>query len=149
MSRPESEPDATVVARAVLRLARRLRAERPANSVTLGGLALLSTLHREGPMPAVDLARAERLQPQSLSRLIARLEADGMIARTPGEEDRRTLILAITTDGRRALRRDMDARRIWLSETMAMLLTDEERQRLMGAADILLRLAEAPGVGRG
>ena len=55
-------------------------------------------------MPAARLAKAERLQPQSLSRLIAQLERDGLIKRRPGEQDRRTLILEITAAGRELYR---------------------------------------------
>jgi DNA-binding MarR family transcriptional regulator len=126
----------------VLQLARRLRAERPNPSVTLSALGLLARLHQLGPMPAAALARAERLQPQSLSRLIAKLDADGLIARQPDPIDRRALVIAITSAGRRALKRDMDARRDWLEAALAML-TAAERERLTAAAELMLRLAAA------
>ena len=69
--------DTALIVRGVLRLSRRLRAERPDSSVSLSALGILSTLHRSGPMPAARLAQAERLQPQSLSRLIADLLQGG------------------------------------------------------------------------
>lgn len=141
MSTPSAHPDAALVARAVLRLGRRLRQARPKSGVTVSGLGLLTTLHREGPMPAVALARAEQLQPQSLSRLISRLEADGLISREPGEADRRTLILAITPEGRRVRRRDMEARRAWLDARIRETLGAEERALLAQAAALMLRVA--------
>ena len=142
MSTPPADPDVALIARAVLTLARRLRAERPPRSVTPAALGLLATLHRLGPRPAADLARAERLQPQSLSRLIARLDRDGLIARSPGEDDLRTLVIAITPAGRRVLKRDMDARRAWLHRAMMHALTPAECDRLAAAAPLMLRLAE-------
>ena len=57
MSVAESEDPSALIARAVLRLARRLRGARPEKSVNLSTLALLTTLHRRGPMSAVQLAR--------------------------------------------------------------------------------------------
>jgi DNA-binding MarR family transcriptional regulator len=36
-----------------------------------------------------ELAAAERLQPQSLTRALARLKRDGLVAREPDREDRR------------------------------------------------------------
>ncbi len=103
---------------------------------------MLATLHRAGPMPAARLAQAERLQPQSLSRLIAQLERDGLIQRRPGREDRRTLILEITGAGRQALSRDMAARRAWLEGAMRRVLVPGEREMLAHAAVAMLRLAD-------
>lgn len=137
----QTDSEVALIVRGVTRLARRMRAERPKSDVTLAALGLLSTLYREGPMPAADLARAERLQPQSLSRLIARLEADGLIARTPGAEDRRTLVIAITDAGLGRLSRDMAPRRAWLAGEMETMLAPGERETLAAAARIMLRLA--------
>lgn len=138
---PSESTDVVVIVKAVLQLARRLRSERPNPSVSLSSLGLLARLHQQGPMPAAALARAERLQPQSLSRLIAKLDADGLIARQPDPIDRRALVIAITPGGRRALKRDMDARRDWLEAALATVLTPAERERLTDAAELMLRLA--------
>ena len=134
--------DTALIVRGVLRLGRRLRSERPESTVSLSALAMLSTLHRSGPMPAARLAKAERLQPQSLSRLIAQLERDALIKRRPGDQDRRTLILEITAAGRRALSRDMIARRAWLERAMRRVLMPGEREMLAHAAVAMLRLAD-------
>ena len=133
--------DTALIVRGVLRLSRRLRSERPASTVSLSVLSLLSTLHRSGPMPAARLAQAERLQPQSLSRMIAQLDRDGLIKRRPGKEDRRTLILEITEAGRRALSHDITARRAWLEGAMRKVLVPGEREMLAHAAVAMLRLA--------
>ena len=133
--------DTALIVRGVLRLSRRLRSERPASTVSLSALSLLSTLHRSGPMPAARLAQAERLQPQSLSRLIAQLDREGLIKRRPGKEDRRTLILEITEAGRRALSHDITARRVWLEGAMRKVLVPGEREMLAHAAVAMLRLA--------
>jgi DNA-binding MarR family transcriptional regulator len=133
--------DTALIVRGVLRLSRRLRSERPDSAVSLSAIGMLSTLHRSGPMPAARLAQAERLQPQSLSRLIAQLDRDGLIKRRPGKEDRRTLILEITEAGRRALSHDMTARRAWLERAMRKVLVPGEREMLAHAAVAMLRLA--------
>ena len=134
--------DTTLIVRGILRLGRRLRAERPDSSVSLSALGMLSTLHRVGPMPATRLAKAERLQPQSLSRLIAQMDRDGLIKRRPDDRDRRTLILEITAAGRQALSRDMTARRAWLEGAMRRVLLPGERAMLAHAAVAMLRLAD-------
>lgn len=144
MAAPISD-DTAIIVRGILRLGRRLRAERGVGAVSLSALGMLSTLHRVGPMPAARLAKAERLQPQSLSRLIAQLERDGLIKRRPGEKDRRTLILEITAAGRQALSRDMAARRAWLEGAMWRVLVPGEREMLAHAAVAMLRLADEGG----
>src|ERR1700728_2218431 len=115
--------DTALIVRGVLRLGRRLRSERPDSGVSLSALGMLSTLHRTGPMPAARLAKAERLQPQSLSRLIAQLERDGLIERRPGERDRRTLVLEITAAGGSLDSGDVVGRRAWRAVAMRRVST--------------------------
>ena len=136
-------PDAESVAnifRAVVGLGRRLRAERPAGSVSLSALGVLGSLHRLGPLPASELAEAERLKPQSLTRLIADLEAEGFITRRRDKVDRRQLIIEITPGGRGMLAHDMAARRAWLAGAMKRTLTPDEQTALARAAELMVRL---------
>lgn len=144
---------ATSILRGVLALGRRLRAERPATAVSLAAIGLLATLRRRGPMPAARLAAEERLQPQSLTRLIADLEARGWIARTRSLADRRLISIALTGEGRAVLLEDLRVRRRWLAQAMAATLTDAERDALVEAAAAMLRLAafeaDAAAVGPG
>jgi DNA-binding MarR family transcriptional regulator/uncharacterized glyoxalase superfamily protein PhnB len=148
VSRADSEESSALIARAVLRLGRRLRAARPDNSVNLSTLALLTTLHRLGPMSAVQLAREEKLQPQSLTRLLAAMTRQGLIARQTDPADRRAHLIDITREGRGVVARDMAARRAWLDQAMDMALTLDEREQLTEAAALMMKLAgqepEAP-----
>ncbi|MEN3749640.1 MarR family transcriptional regulator [Sphingomonas sp. HF-S3] len=130
--------------RATLRLARRLRQPACEGEATGSGLALLASLHRRGPMSAVALARSEGLQPQSLSRLLARLDQDALIERTVDPDDRRRHLIALTDTGRAALHRAFARRRQWLAAAIAGRLDDADRATLLAASDIMLRLAEDP-----
>jgi DNA-binding MarR family transcriptional regulator len=140
-SATDTDSDIALVVRAVLRLARRLRVEAPSGAFSAGALGLLTTLHRAGPMPAVALASAEGLAPQSLTRLLKQLEDQGMIAREPDPGDRRNKIIAITVRGRQSLRGAMKERRKWLADAIDERLDEDERERLVEAAELLLRLA--------
>lgn len=133
--------DISLILRAVLGLGRRLRAERPPGSASLAAIGILASLHRLGPVPAVRLAEEERLQPQSLTRILAQLERDGLIARSPSPEDRRELTIRLTPPGREMLAADIDARRRWLEGAAAAVLADHERAVLRAAADAMLKLA--------
>lgn len=137
--RRESEERA--ILRAVLALGRRLRAQRPQGAITLSALSLLGTLARRGPLPASELAVAERLKPQSLTRLIAGLEKEGLIARRRSAEDGRALLVSLTAEGRAVLAADLAAREDWLAAAMARELTAAERRALAAAARAMMKLA--------
>jgi len=133
--------EALSLLRAVLALGRRLRSERPEGAVTLAAISLLGTLGRFGPMSAVQLATEERLQPQSLTRIVAGLQSEGLIERRRDPADRRALIIALTDKGKTVLANDLHARQAWLRDTMLAALSEDERGTLIGAADIMLKLA--------
>lgn len=142
-----SEFDAEHVAqvrRGASRLARRLRLERPADSISATKIAVLAHLRRWGPATPGELAVSERLQPQSLTRVIADLEADELLTRRRDERDRRQYVLEITAAGRLALAVDMESRDAWLAEAMEGL-TETERQVLYLAGVLMDRLS---GLGR-
>ncbi|EUB97044.1 transcriptional regulator, MarR family [Rhizobium sp. CF080] len=131
----------TLIVRSVLLLGRRLRAARAEGSVSLSTIAMLATLHRLGPMPAWRLAQEERLQPQSVTRIVAAMERDGFISRSRSEQDRREIELALTPHGRKVLSEDIRSRRAWLEKAIEASLGDEERETLMEASQIMLKLA--------
>lgn len=137
----DRESDEAKIVRAVLRMARRLRRPASDGEVTGSGLALLASLHRQGPMSAVTLARGEGLQPQSLSRLLVRLEDAALIERPSDPADRRRQLIALTDGGAKALHRAIARRRQWLADAMSSRLNDADRQTLLAASDVMLRLA--------
>ena len=127
---------------AVVRLSRRLRAERPADALAPTKISVLAQLWRNGEMCAGDLADLERIQPQSLTRTLAALAADGLIARRPDPLDRRQAVIGITEQGLASLSEDMQARELWLAKAMDIQLSPAERQLLADAAELMDRLAD-------
>jgi DNA-binding MarR family transcriptional regulator len=137
----EFEPELIAqVRRGASRLARRLRMERPADSMSPTKIAVLAHLRRWGPATPGELAASERLQPQSLTRVIADLEAEELLTRRKDERDRRQYVLEITEAGRFALVRDMESRDAWLAAAMADL-TETERGVLYLAGVLMDRLS--------
>jgi len=133
--------DEATIVRATMRLARRLRQSAPSAELTSGGLGLLITLYRGGPMSAAALAHCEGLQPQSLSRLLARMERDGLIERKADVADGRRRVIAVTRRGLGALDWAMSQRRRWLSAVMTDRLNEHERSILLQASELMLRIA--------
>jgi DNA-binding MarR family transcriptional regulator len=127
----------------MMRLARRLRMERPEGGPPSQELSVLGHLNRSGPMTPGDIAAAERVQPQTLTRTLAELEGKAQIRRQADTADRRRSLLSLTDAGLRALATDMRQRDNWLSLAMTEELTPTETQLLSLAAELMERLAES------
>jgi DNA-binding MarR family transcriptional regulator len=127
----------------VMRLHRRLRKERPDTGLSLTRLSVLGRLDRDGPATASAIAEVERIQPQSMTRVVAELERRGLIDRRPDTIDRRRVLLRISPAGERLIAEDRRRRDEWLSVAMADTLTPAEQDILRVAATLLDRLAES------
>lgn len=125
---------------AVMRLGRRLRAERSPESLPLSQMAALASLERHGTMTPGELAACERVQPPSMTRIIAMLEDGGYVRREPHASDRRQAVLSVTETGHRLLDEDRRRRDAWLARRLAEL--DPDELALLGAVlPVLDRLA--------
>ncbi|MED7949058.1 MarR family transcriptional regulator [Streptomyces sp. BE303] len=133
--------EAAEIRQGTTRLARRLRSERAGEGLSLNKLSVLGHLLRYGPMSPGALAAADHQQPQSLTRVFAELERDGLLRRVPDERDRRQSVLHLTADGRTALAHDMAGRDAWLADALEAL-TETEREVLRLAARLMDRLAD-------
>jgi DNA-binding MarR family transcriptional regulator len=134
---------ARTIRRSVHRIARRLRAERSTHDLSMSKRSVLGRLFRDGPLTATDLAVRERIQPQSLTRLVADLEERGFIARRLDESDRRQLQIEITPEGGDLLIRDARQQDKWLAAAMTSSMTSIERELLTLGARLLESLADA------
>jgi len=139
----QSLSQAATVRRGLMRLSRRLRAERPGQPLSASKLSLLGWLRRSGGMIPTEIAAAERIRPQSLTRLLAALDADGLIRRSAGASDRRQVVVELTQAGREALDRDVSQRDAWLARAMEQVLSPTEQALLVLAAQLMERLAGA------
>jgi len=126
----------------VMRLARRLRAERSSEDLTLTQLSALSMLARHGPSTPTELAAHERVQPPSMTRVIAALEVKALVSRVAHPTDRRQVLVAATDRALAMLLEDRRRREAWLVARLA-LLSPQERAVLESAATILDRLASS------
>ncbi|MEZ5114790.1 MAG: MarR family transcriptional regulator [Candidatus Nanopelagicales bacterium] len=124
------------------RLARGLRTT-AGGGITPTQLSALATVDRHGPLRLSALAEIEAVNPTMLSRLVARLEEDGLLRRTPDPDDGRAALVAVTADGRRALGRLRARRSAYLRDRLTDL-TERDVESVLTALDALERLAGVP-----
>lgn len=140
----EHEPSAEIAAELrspLLRVSRLMRNQRADLSISLTLLSALGAVLTNGPLSAGELAAIERVQPPSMTKVIATLEERGLVERKAHPHDKRQAIIAITPAGEEMLARDRQLRDEWLTGRLASL-TDEERALLRAVTPVLNKLAE-------
>ena len=138
----ESTQVALLLREAIAKVNRRLRQTRPLGELTVAQISALVSLRTAGAMTPRELAEAERVQPPTMTRIVARLEEHGLVQRTPHPTDGRQVILAPSAEGQAVLDEYQRVRDEWLANRLAGL-TPEERKALQRAAEILTRIAKS------
>jgi DNA-binding MarR family transcriptional regulator len=129
--------------RSVTRLVRLLSASMPKGDLTPTKLTALGILRREGPLSATALASRLGILPQSLTRIIADLEGEGLLTRSRDARDGREHILEPTTRAIAMMRAEGARRDAVMRETMRRALTPVEIDLLFVAAGAINKLADA------
>jgi len=123
----------------LLRAARRIPSQRVNTAATLSQLSALATARKCGPLSAGEVAAIERVQPPSMTKILAALESSGWVERAAHPDDRRQSIISITPAGRALLEAETRARDEWLSNRLVEF-SEAELQILRDAVTVLDRL---------
>ena len=132
---------ASLLRPSLLRLTRVVRNQRVDMSITLTQLSAMGTLFKRGPMSAGELATCEKVQPPSMTKVLANLEERGLVKREVHPTDRRQAIINITQAGIDLLDSERRSRDAWLSRQLSTL-TPDERALIQRVVPILDKLAE-------
>ena len=140
---PELETDAVAIADALrpalLRISRELRREARAEGVSPEQVSLLVSIKYSPGIGVNELAAKERVSPPALTKHVDRLQRDGLVTRTPNDEDKRRVGLSLTDEGQRVLRRVRSRRTAWLASRLRDL-DESERAAIEAAVEPLMRL---------
>jgi DNA-binding MarR family transcriptional regulator len=99
-------------------------------------LSALATIERHGPMTLGALAEQERVAPPSVTKVVAKLEAAGLVRRQVSPADGRVALVSLTGEGIGLLSESRQRKNQWLAVRLGRL-TSEERARLADALDVL------------
>ena len=94
---------------------------------------LLFTL-LEGPHNLRELAEKLNVTPPTMSNSITTLCEHGLVQRTPAQDDRRRVVIQLTPPGRQLLARIQSQAEDRISELLAPLSHEEQRQLIDGLA---------------
>jgi DNA-binding MarR family transcriptional regulator len=142
---PELDLDTAARLRQVIgRLSRRLRSTAAARDAGLAptAISLLLTVARVGPVRLSELAESEGINPTMLSRAIATMVQDGLLARSSDEGDRRAAWVEATAAGHKLAQRMRRERTRAVNEALAAL-PEAERRRIDRALPALEALSES------
>jgi MarR family 2-MHQ and catechol resistance regulon transcriptional repressor len=98
--------------------------------------AVLEVLHHRGPLPLGEVGSRVLLTSGSVTHVVDKLEARGLVTRTPDPADRRVSLAALTEEGARIISGIFPGHAEAIRRAMDGLTTEERRL----AADLLRRM---------
>jgi DNA-binding MarR family transcriptional regulator len=123
--RPPTTPElASRLRITVARLARLLR-NQAETGVSPSQLSALASLDNSGRLTLGELAAAERVQPPTMTRIVAALEEAGLVTRTVDAADRRVARVELTPSGRTLLERARAKKNAYLARKLRDLDPDQ------------------------
>jgi DNA-binding MarR family transcriptional regulator len=122
-----------------MRLARRLRQQSSDGDVSPSMLSVLVSLDASGAVTLGELADIERVQPPTISRVIARLEERGLVSREADSGDRRVARVRLSTSGSRFVARSRRRKNAYLVRRLQGL-DPEDVAKLEEALPVLEKL---------
>lgn len=125
---------------AVTRLARRLRQESTTGH-TPSQLSALAVIVTHGPLTLGALADHERVAPPSITKVVTKLEAEGLVLRRPDPTDGRVTHVAATKAGHALVAETRRRKTTWLAARLKQLPA-EEQARLADALGVLEHLMQ-------
>ncbi|MDV3222334.1 MarR family transcriptional regulator [Intrasporangium sp.] len=138
LARPGLVPLANDIRLACMRIARRVRYESD-RELPPHQVSVLARLE-DTPRTNSELADIERVSAPSMKRTTSCLVDSGYVARADDPKDGRQVILSLTPEGRKALRRVRRHRDEWMLDRFANL-TEDELELLQQASAVLAKVA--------
>jgi DNA-binding MarR family transcriptional regulator len=125
---------------AIARMARRLRQE-AGDELSPSMMAALATIENHGPLTPSELAERERIKRPTATRVLQRLEEEGLIERSADPDDGRSAVVCVTREGGALLKRLRSRKNAYLARRLRALPADDVAA-LERAADVLERLLD-------
>ena len=113
------------------------------NTYSMTELETIGHLFKNPALLPTELAALTRITTQSMSQILAKLELQKIIKRTPSKEDKRKVYISITAVGKRMVEQTTYERDEWLKGIIEGKLTEKEKELLIKVLPVLNKLTES------
>ena len=147
-SETDSEVDVEVAARlrvAIARLSRQLR-QQAGTSLSPTLQSVLASIALHGPLSLGDLAAREQVAPPTITKLLGKLDEQGLIERRRDADDRRVILVSLTDAGRLRFDESRTRRTAWLVRRLTELNL-ANRAQLLDVVGLLEAIVEPETTG--
>jgi DNA-binding MarR family transcriptional regulator len=127
---------------ATARLARLLR-QQVGTGLSPSQHSILVSIDVNDSLTLGELAAIEQVAPPTITKIVSKLEDDGLVLRTVDDRDRRVARVSISEVGRARLDQSRSRRDAWLTRRLEQA-DPADIARLADTLDVLEALAEAP-----
>jgi DNA-binding MarR family transcriptional regulator len=126
----------------IAKLRRRLAEQSSPGDFTPSQTSVMTRLLQDGPSTLTALAKAEGMRPQSMSAIMAVLQAAGAVERRPDPTDGRATILALSDSIRARVEQARVIKNDWIFSQLREKYTPEQQAQLRDSIQLLQRLVE-------
>ncbi|MGO9436150.1 MAG: MarR family winged helix-turn-helix transcriptional regulator [Terracidiphilus sp.] len=112
------------------------------NDLTPSQTSVVLRLEKDGSATVSSLARMEGMRPQSMSAVVAPLQASGLVRGAPDPGDGRQTLMSLTPKCLKLLQQGRATRQDWLTTRISQKLTIQEQEKLQAALALLTRLVD-------
>jgi len=102
----------------------------------------ISHLFRAQSLLPTELAALTRVKTQSMSQILKKMGAQGIIKRTPSKDDKRKVFVSLTPLGHKLIEKVRYDKDEWLKGAIEKSLTDKEKELIQKALLLLNKLVE-------
>lgn len=125
------------------RLVRKMRKLSPANEMlSQSERSVLVLLDQQSEMLSAELAVQEKMTPQSMGQLLNHLAELELIVKTPSLNDRRKILISLSSLGKERIEKVRHERDEWLDKVIKTVCTKEEQMILEAAIAPLTKLVD-------
>jgi DNA-binding MarR family transcriptional regulator len=125
------------------RLVKLLRRQTTNDSdLSLTERSTMGSLYNHGELASSALAQMEKVTTQSMSQIITHLYELNYIHKTPSEEDKRKVLLSLTTEGKDLVEDSRQRKQEWLAHALHEKVSPAEKDLLMEALKIMTKLID-------
>ena len=102
----------------------------------------IGQLSKNPSLLPTELAALAKVKTQSMSQILNRLEEQGIVKRTPSKDDKRKVAVSLTAFGKKLIEKTRYDRDEWLKGKIESSLTEKEKELLVKALPVLVKISE-------